>query len=156
MIILEIPGNEALEIEHLILDYNGTIALNGEVAEGVFERLGILADSVVIHVLTADTYGSVHVQCEGTPVSVHVIGREAQDREKLSFIESLNPARCIAIGNGRNDALMLEASALGFAVIQEEGTSMKALSMCDVVFRSINDALDALIHPQRLIATLRN
>lgn len=153
---LEIPGREVLVVEHLILDYNGTIALNGEVYEGVLERLAVLADSVMIHVLTADTYGSVHAQCSGAPVSVHVIGREVQDREKLSFIESLNPSLCVAIGNGRNDALMLETAVLGFAVIQEEGTSMKALASCDVAFRSIHDALDALIHPQRLIATLRN
>ena len=33
---------------------------------------------------------------------------------------------------------------------------MKAASESDVVFKTINDALDALIHPNRLVATLRN
>jgi soluble P-type ATPase len=156
MLKLEIPGSEAFEIEHLILDYNGTIALGGVIYEGVMERLERLAEDLEIHVITADTYGSVHAQCEGKKVSVHVIGKVPQDREKLAFLESLGKEGCIAIGNGRNDVLMLSAAALGFALIQEEGTSTKALMASDAVFASIHDALDALIHPNRLIATLRN
>ena len=156
MMELEIPGGGTLQIEHLILDFNGTIAVNGEVTGGVMERLNILSDSVKIHVITADTYGSVHAQCGGMGVSVCVIGKEAQDKAKLAFLESLDARRCIAVGNGRNDALMLSQAALGFAVMQEEGLSMKAASQSDVVFKTINDALDALIYPSRLVATLRN
>ena len=29
MIKIEIPGRETIEIEHVVLDYNGTIALDG-------------------------------------------------------------------------------------------------------------------------------
>lgn len=156
MLRLEIPGTEVLEIEHLILDYNGTIAAAGILITGVAERLEKLSLSLEIHVLTADTYGSVHAQCSGMGVSVCVIGKEEQDKAKLAFLESLDARRCIAVGNGRNDALMLSQAALGFAVMQEEGLSMKAASESDVVFKTINDALDALIHPNRLVATLRN
>jgi soluble P-type ATPase len=60
------------------------------------------------------------------------------------------------MGNGKNDALMVSCAALGFAILQEEGTSTKTLMASDVVFKSINDALDALIYPKRLVATLRN
>jgi soluble P-type ATPase len=87
---------------------------------------------------------------------VEVIGKYAQDREKLRFIESLKSEYCVAIGNGRNDALMMEHTALGLAVIQGEGISTKTLIASDVVFSSINDALEALLNPNRLIATLRN
>ncbi len=153
---IAIPGHEAVEIDHLVLDYNGTIALNGILCEGVMERLEKLSKELSVHVITADTYGSVQAQCAGGTVSVHVIGTESQDQAKLDFIESLGEGRCIAIGNGRNDALMLEHAALGFAVLQAEGASMKALAASDAVFSSINDALDALIHTKRLIATLRN
>lgn len=153
---LEIPGREALEIEHLILDYNGTIACNGIVYEGIKERLAKLAQAVKIHVITADTYGSVHAQCAAMGVEVHVIGKEAQDQAKLAFIKSLEKERCVAIGNGRNDTLMLADAALGFALMQEEGLSTRTLMASDVVFGSIHDALDALLFPSRLIATLRN
>ena len=156
MIRIEIPGMELLEIEHLVLDYNGTIAINGILIDGVMERLEKLSVLLDIHVITADTYGSVHEQCHGHAISVHVIGKYHQDREKLTFLESLKPEHCVAIGNGKNDLLILSQAALGFAVIQEEGISTKTFLASDVVFHSINDALDALLHPNRLIATLRN
>lgn len=156
MIRLEIPGMERLEIEHLVLDYNGTIATNGVIISGVMEKLEKLSILLDIHVLTADTYGSVHEQCDGQHLSVHVIGKYQQDREKLIFIESLKPQHCITIGNGKNDALMLSSAALGIGMIQEEGINTKALLASDIVFHSINDALDSLLNPQRLIATLRN
>jgi soluble P-type ATPase len=156
MVRIEIPEMEHLEIEHLVLDYNGTIAINGIIIEGVMEKLEKLSVLLDIHVLTADTYGSVHEQCGGQHLSVHVIGKYQQDRAKLIFIESLKPQHCIAIGNGKNDALMLSSAALGIALIQEEGTNTKALLASDIVFHSINDALDSLLNPQRMIATLRN
>lgn len=156
MIRIEISGMNPLEIEHVVLDYNGTIAINGELIEGIEERLAALSALVDLHVLTADTYGSVHEQCRDLNLSIHVIGKYHQDREKLNFIESFKSEYCVAIGNGRNDVLMLERAALGIGVIQGEGMSTKTLIASDVVFTSINDALDALLHPNRLIATLRN
>jgi P-type E1-E2 ATPase len=156
MIEIEISGMAKIQIEHVVLDYNGTIAINGELIAGVKERLEALAHLVDVHVLTADTYGSVHEQCRELNLSVHVIGKYHQDREKLSFIESLKSEYCVAIGNGRNDALMLENAALGIGMMQGEGMSTKTLMSSDVVFTSINDALDGLLHPNRLIATLRN
>jgi soluble P-type ATPase len=50
---------------------------------------------------------------------------------------------------------MLRAAAVGVAVLQEEGTSMAALQGADVVVPGINAALELLLEPQRLIATLR-
>lgn len=156
MIEIEISGMQKIQIEHLVLDFNGTIAINGVILEGVMERLATLSQLLRIHVLTADTYGSVDEQCAGANVSVHVIGKEKQDHEKLNFIESLGADRCVAIGNGRNDALMLSSAVLGVAILQEEGMNTKALFASDILFRSINDALDSLMNPARLIATLRN
>lgn len=153
---LDIPSRESLEISHLVLDYNGTLACNGILNDELTERIMALSKEVAIHVITADTYGTVQSQCEGLGVSIYVIGREDQDREKLRFLESLGNGSCIAVGNGMNDVLMLQQAALGFAVIQEEGACTKAVMASDVVFHSILDAMDALIHPERLIATLRN
>lgn len=156
MIEIEISGMPKVSLKHLVLDYNGTIAVNSILIDGVKERLEKLSVLLDIHVLTADTYGSVHEQCQGINISVHVIKKEAQDRQKLSFIESLNCEHCVAIGNGRNDALMLSSAVLGFAILQEEGMSAKVLASFDILFTSINDALDSLLNPNRLIATLRN
>jgi soluble P-type ATPase len=62
----------------------------------------------------------------------------------------------VSIGNGRNDQLMLKASALGIAVILAEGIAAETLLASDVVCTSIIDALDLLRNPLRLTATLRS
>lgn len=92
---------EKLQIEHLVLDYNGTIAINGKIIAGVKERLETLVHLVDVHVLTADTYGSVYKQSRELNLLVHVIGKYHQNREKLSFIESLKPEYCVAIDQRR-------------------------------------------------------
>lgn len=154
--ILNISGMKQIELKHLVLDYNGTIAINGNLIEGVMQRLEKLSSQLTIHIITADTYGSVHEQCIEDFLNIHVIGKENQDEQKLLFIESLGLSNTIAIGNGRNDALMLKNAILGFAVMQDEGVNIQALNAADVLFASIIDAFDALLIPNRLIATLRN
>jgi soluble P-type ATPase len=61
----------------------------------------------------------------------------------------------VAIGNGRNDALMLKRAALGIAVVQTEGAATAALLAADLVTPGIIEVLDLLLHPDRLRATLR-
>lgn len=153
---LTISGMEQIELKHLVLDYNGTIAINGNLIQGVMQRLQQLSSELTIHVLTADTYGSVHEQCKADFLNIKVIGKEKQDEQKLSFLRSLGQENTLAVGNGRNDTLMLKNAILGFAVMQDEGINIQALNAADVLFASVIDALDALLIPQRLIATLRN
>jgi len=156
MLEITIPGRETLRLEHLVLDYNGTIACDGVVKPGVMERLERLSEQLTVHVITADTYGSAHAQCAGAPLNLHVIGKTSQDREKEAFVQRLGVRGCVAVGNGRNDAMMLEKAALGFALLQEEGLAVASLVKADILYRSIEEALDALLIPGRLVATLRN
>jgi soluble P-type ATPase len=155
MLDIDIPDFGQLRLEHLVLDYNGTLAGDGQLLAGVAERLRTLSARLNIHVLTADTFGSVKSSLAGLPCQVVILPPGNQDRGKLNHIEQLNPATCVCIGNGRNDRLMLEAAALGIAVLQEEGASASALTAADVVCPSILAALDLLTHPDRLVATLR-
>ncbi len=154
MLSLSIPGQELLEIEHLVLDFNGTIGLDGKVIEGVKERLEKISQSLKIHVITADTNGSVHQECANLPVEVYVIGKEKQDEEKERFIQGVN-GLAIAIGNGVNDEKMFKSASLAFALMGQEGISTKSLLSSDIVFHHIHDALDLVLKPNRLIATLR-
>lgn len=75
--------------------------------------------------------------------------------EKLRILSSLGAEHCIAIGNGRNDVPMCQTAALSIAVMGTEGAYGKLLSECDVCTTSIADALDLLMLPKRLVATLR-
>ena len=154
--LIKIPGNKDLQFEHLVLDFNGTLACDGRLIQGVRTRLKGLADQIKIHVLTADTFGGVVSELQGVPCEVSIIARENQEKRKLAYVEELGLEVSVSIGNGRNDRLMLKASALGIAVIQEEGTAVEALQSADVVCTGIVSALDLLTNPLRLAATLRS
>ncbi len=156
MLTITIPGRASYALAHLVLDYNGTLALDGELLPGVGEALVALAGSLELHVVTADTHGSVHRALTGLPCRVVVLDAGAQDEAKCALVESLGAGQCVAIGNGYNDARMLRAAALGIAVLQEEGTAVPALLAADIAVRSIQDALYLLRRPARLIASLRN
>jgi len=146
---------EEILLEHLLLDYNGTLACDGTIKPGVLERLEKLSHSLHIHIITADTFGSVQKQCDTPFLSIHIIGKEAQEHAKLAYLTQLGAQHTVAIGNGRNDALMLQEARLGFAILQEEGCAAKSLLACDMLLKHINDALDVLLNEKRLIATLR-
>ncbi len=157
MFEIEIPGHEQpLRLSHLVLDYNGTIACDGLLISGVRDRLESLSSSLEIHILTADTFGTVREALSGIPCRFSIIPREDQAQAKLSYVERLGLDRSVCIGNGRNDRLMLERAALGAAVMQTEGVAIEAVLAADVVVVDILDALDLLLHPLRLTATLRS
>ena len=156
MIALAIPGFDTLELRHLVLDYNGTLALDGRLLPGVRDALAALADDIEIHVITADTFGMAGVELAGLPVNLTIIPEADQAEAKLAHIERLGAANAFAIGNGRNDRMMLAAAAVGVAVVQGEGGAAETVAEADVVATGIVDALDLLHHPKRLIATLRS
>ena len=151
-----IPGHKTLLLSYLVLDYNGTIACDGRLINGVRERLEELSKSLSIHILTADTFGSVQKEMTGIPCEVVVIGKENQTQAKADYVLQLGLQKTVTVGNGRNDALMLKEAVLGIAVIQEEGATVETLMAADIVTRSILDALDLLLHALRLTATLRS
>ena len=80
---------------------------------------------------------------------------QKQAEAKLDYIKKLGAHTVIAVGNGANDAAMLERAALGIAVIGPEGAAVKTLLFADVIAPDIHSALELLLFPKRLIATLR-
>lgn len=155
MIKIEIPGRDTLNIEQLVLDYNGTIAEDGNLINGVEERLARIRDSVEIYILTADTYGTVRSQCEHMGIHVETFPRAGAAECKLEIVKSLGE-NTMCIGNGFNDVLMFDQADLSVAVIEKEGLYAGLLNHADVVTTSILDALDLLLHTNRLRATLRS
>jgi len=155
MLSIQIPDFGALALDHLVLDYNGTLAVDGVLLPGVKEALNSLSRDLTVYVVTADTFGKAGDGLEGVDCHLTVLEQGRQDRAKLNFVNGLGAAKTASIGNGRNDALMLEASALGIAVILGEGASSASLKAADIVCTRIVDALELLSHPLRLTATLR-
>jgi soluble P-type ATPase len=155
MVEIDIPGNKILKLEHLVLDYNGTIAFDGALIDGVKACLDELSQMLTVHVITADTFGSVKKALEDIDCKPVVIPLDHQDVAKLEYVNNLGPEQTVSMGNGINDRLMLKASALGVAIIQGEGAAFETLASADVVCTDIRSALSLLSNPLRLIATLR-
>ena len=155
MIDIEVPGNKKLQLEHLVLDYNGTIAFDGALIDGVKESLAELSQMLTVHVITADTFGSVKKALKDIDCNLALIPLDHQDVAKLEYVNNLGCEKTVSMGNGVNDRLMLKASALGVAVIQGEGAAFETLASADVVCTDIQSALSLLNNPLRLIATLR-
>lgn len=155
MIHIDVPGGAPLRLEHLVLDFNGTLACDGVLLPGVRERLHRLSASLQLHVVTADTFNRVHSELADLACQVSVLGPRDQAHAKLDYVQRVGAERTACVGNGRNDELMMGAAALGIAVVQAEGAAAQTLGAADVVVREIGDALDLLLHPKRLVATLR-
>lgn len=155
MLKVSIPGFGNLSLKHLVMDYNGTIALDGKIFPGLDLIFSELSKELTLHVLTADTFGSVRKQLESFPVTLSILSDSRQDEQKAEYIRRIGKDLSISIGNGRNDRLMLRESALGIALIQDEGACVETLLSADIVCKSIVSALELLKTPDRMKATLR-
>jgi|SRR5919205_300401 soluble P-type ATPase len=156
MIEIKVPGFRNLQLSHLVLDYNGTIAADGELLPGVGEALKEISADLQIHVLTADTFNFAAEQVAGLPLKLVIIPLDSQAEAKLAYVSELGVDNAVAIGNGRNDRAMLKAAAVGIALVQKEGGSAETFASADIISVSILDALELLVNPKRLIATLRS
>lgn len=156
MIKITIPGFKNLEIDHLLLDYNGTLAQDGKLIGGVEQRLNHLAEKVQIHVITADTFGQVEQELKEITCRLQIIPKGNQALSKLDYLNQLGVESTVCIGNGYNDYLMLKEAPLGIALCQGEGGATKAMLAADLVIGDILAALDLFVNPLRLIATLRS
>ncbi|HGY54288.1 MAG TPA: ATPase P [Caldithrix abyssi] len=156
MIRIDVPVFGLLSLEYLVMDYNGTLAIDGRLIAGVTEAIEKLSNDMEIHIVTADTFGKVRKEMKGLPVVTKILPPANQAEAKRAYVRTLGEHRCVCIGNGRNDRLMLKEAALGIAAIQNEGAARATVESADIVVNHIVDALNLLIHPLRLIATLRD
>jgi P-type E1-E2 ATPase len=155
MIQFAVPGLGEYEIQHLVLDVNGTIALDGSLVPGVSERLRDLDRLLTIHLITADTHGQQAKIDTALQTQAIRITPGLESAQKGRYVRLLGAASVVAIGNGANDVDMLRSAGLGIAVLGEEGLASTAHQAADVIARDILQALELLLHPARLSATLR-
>jgi len=148
-IAVELPGRSAIVFDCLLLDFNGTLACDGRLLPGVAPRLRLLSRVVDVEVVTADTFGTVRTALAKLPVRIRQV---RTGRGKRGIVSN---RRVVAVGNGTNDLALFAGAALRIAVIGPEGASVQALRAADVAVTAIVAALDLLLHPQRLTATLR-
>jgi len=155
MIVLDIPGYDRLELEHFVTDFSGTLSEDGTLLAGVKEKLNDLSEKLHIHVLTSDTFGKARDELTGVHCTLHVLAGFDHTEQKEKYVIKLGARTVVALGNGNNDIRMLKAARVGVAVCLREGCSGEAIKASQILVRSPLDAIDLLICPKRLIATLR-
>ena len=152
MLRIEIPQRGIVELHHAVFDINGTLAIDGEPVPGVVKRLQELATHLVLHALSAGTHGNMQELEQVFGLPIHMV---QSGEEKARYVQQLDPEQVIAIGNGMNDVGMLRLAAIGVAILGSEGLAVQALHAADVIVLSPLDAIDLVLKPKRLVATLR-
>ena len=155
MIELTIPGRGDLSLEHLVMDVNGTLAVDGILMDGVARRIANLRDRLTVHLLTADTHGGQAAIDHLLNLQAVRIQRGDEAGQKAAYVRQLGAEHVAAIGQGANDASMLAAAALGICVMSIEGLAVEDLNSSDLLMPDILSALDLFDRPLRLIASLR-
>lgn len=156
MLKVNIPGWKEIEIKNVVFDYNGTIAEDGIIRSEVKEKIEKLHEiGLNIFVLTADTYGCAKQRLEGLPIDLKIFDNDNAAINKKKIVDEIGGNLTVAIGNGMNDVEMFKVSALSIAVIGKEGCCVKALFEADIAVNDILDAIELLLKPERIVATLR-
>jgi P-type E1-E2 ATPase len=155
MIKFNIPGRGDYELEHLVMDVNGTLAIDGQLMDGVAAKVASLRESLTVHLLTADTHGKQAVIDRQLGLFAVRIAAGGESTQKAEYVRKLGSERVVAVGQGANDAEMLAAAQLGICVMSIEGVAKESLLAADLIAPDILIALGLLEKPLRIVASLR-
>jgi P-type E1-E2 ATPase len=155
MIEINIPGRNTIRLEHLVTDVNGTLAVDGVLLEGLVRTIAGLQDCLAVHLLTADTHGGQAVIDQQLNLQAMRVKKGHEAQQKAAFVRSLGADKVIAIGQGANDAAMLQEAVIGIGLLSVEGIARDTLLAADILVPDIYAAFDLLEKPLRLVATLR-
>ncbi|QZY56084.1 HAD family hydrolase [Crassaminicella profunda] len=156
MLKIHIPGRNLIEVENIVFDYNGTLAVDGNMSRDTKDMLEKINKFLNVYIATADTYGTVKESCKDIDVVIKTFPHENAGACKKEIVEKLDREKTICVGNGYNDILMSQECIISIGVIGPEGVSGKLLLVCDIVVNHIKDVFDMLLKPDRIKATLRN
>jgi len=155
MIKFTVPGRGDYELEHLVMDVNGTLALDGQLMDGVAGKIANLRDKLTIHLLTADTHGKQAVIDQQLDLAAVRIKPGGESSQKAEYVRGLGSERVVAIGQGANDVQMLEAAQLGICVMSVEGVARETMFAADLIMPNILSALELFEKHLRIVASLR-
>ncbi|NBG88607.1 hypothetical protein [Isachenkonia alkalipeptolytica] len=154
---VKVPWGEKYTINHVVFDLNGTLANNGEIAKTTEKLLKALAQKAKIYVLTADTHNTAGKLKEeiGDFCEIIVLQSSDHSEEKARFVHTLGYRETVTLGNGGNDVKMVQEGILSFGIIAGEGAYAPLLTKVDIVVHNIDHAIEMLIHPRKIVATIR-
>jgi soluble P-type ATPase len=154
MITIQRPGQEPLEIDFILLDFEGTLASDRRVHPKATDKINLLSKRAKIYVLTKEVQEHAEEVLKKVKAEIIYSMEGKSSQQKLGLLRQLGASRTVAIGNGVDDVPMIEEAGLGICILGKEGTFSEAMEKADVVFTNILDALDFLLKPLRQKATL--
>lgn len=154
MIAIQRPGQKPLEIEFILIDFEGTLASDRRVHPKAKDKINLLSKRTKIYILTGGEKEVVEETLKKVKAEIFYLTEGETSQRKVDLLRQLGATRTVAIGNGVDDIPMIEEAGLGICVIGKEGTSVEAMKRADVVVSDVLDALDFLLKPLRQKATL--
>jgi soluble P-type ATPase len=171
MISIQRPGKELLEIDFILIDFEGTIASDRRVHPKAKDKINLLSKRAKIYIfvnlpvppfnkggrggiLAKEEKEHAEEVLRKIKAQIIYVTEGESSQKKLDLLRQLGANRTVAIGNGADDVPMIEEAGLGFCVLGKEGTYSNAMKKADMVFMNILDALDFLLKPLRQRATL--
>jgi soluble P-type ATPase len=154
MIHIQRPGQEPLEIDFILFDFEGTLASDRRVHPKAKDKINLLSKRTKIYILAKGERTRVEEVLKKVKAEILYSTEGESSQKKLDLLRQLGATRTVAVGNGTDDRPMMEEAVFGICVIGKEGASSEAVKNADVVFTDILDALDFLLKPLRQKATL--
>ncbi len=153
---IDIEDFGEFSIEYLVMDLNGTIATQGKIDPSIIPLIIQLKSKLEIYLLSSDTFGTGTKIAGELGIHLHLVKNKINGaEEKANFVQKLGNEHVVAIGNGRNDYKMLKNAKIGIAILGAEGAAREAILNADIIVTSACDALNLLLYPQTMRATLR-
>lgn len=143
-----------MEIEFILVDFEGTLAFDRRVHPKAKDKINLLAKRTKVYILTKGEKELMEEVLGRVRAEVYYLTEGEASQRKLELLQQLGATRTVAIGNGLDDAPLLEEAGLGICVIGKEGASAETMKKADVVVSDVVDALDLLLKPLRQKATL--
>ena len=154
MITVQKPGEQSLEIQFILIDFEGTLASDRRVHPKAKDKINLLSKRTKIYILAKDEKELIEGVLRKVKAEIIYLKEGQCSVRKLDLLRDLGADQTVAIGNGADDVPLLGEARLGICVIGKEGASAEALKKADVVVTNILDALDFLLKPLRHKATL--
>lgn len=154
MILLQRPGQPNIEIECLLIDYEGSLAIDGRVHPKVKDKINLLSKRLKIYIFVKGEKEKVEERLRNVKANIVFLQEGQATVAKLELLKKVGPERTVAIGNGVDDVSLLEEAIFSIGVIGKEGASGEALKKADLVVTDVINGLDFLLKPLRQKTTL--
>lgn len=154
VIDLLIPGHRALKLNHMVCDVEGTLTVDGRLQEELFRPLLGLRDRLDLHLITVDAYRQQDALDFRLGLTAIRISPTEASRQKRAYVEGLGVG-VVVIGQGADDAEMMQVADLSICVLSVEGAARETLLAADLVVPDTLRALQLLMNPLRILNTLR-